>query len=76
MDANYLTMTFDQLMERQSFISKKYTAAYNAGSNQEAMNQMLSHLESIRSAMFEIGYKQRFTAEKGDNDPFKDSICP
>lgn len=66
-------MTFDQLMERQSYISKKYSAAYASG-NPEILNQILSHLEAIRQAMYEIGYKQRFDESEKD-DPFKDSIA-
>jgi hypothetical protein len=73
MDANYLSMTFDQLMERQRFITKKYNAAYMGGANHEVMNQMLSHMEAIKQAMYEIGYKQSFAASDND-DPFKDSI--
>jgi len=70
----YLNMTFDQLMERQTFISKKYNAAYSAGGNPEVLNQLLAHMEAIRQAMFEIGYKQSFNASNND-DPFKDSIA-
>lgn len=73
MDANYLSMTFDQLMERQQFLTKKYNMAYSSGASQEVMSQLLSHLEAVRHAMWEMGYKQSFEASKG-NDPFKDSI--
>jgi Spy/CpxP family protein refolding chaperone len=74
MDPNYSAMSFDELMERQRFITKKYNAAYMGGASHEVMNQMLSHLEAIRQAMWEIGYKQSFEANK-DSDPFKDSIA-
>lgn len=74
MDPNYSTMSFDELMERQRFITKKYNAAFSGGASQEVMTQMLSHLEAIRQAMWEIGYKQSFEANK-DSDPFKDSIA-
>ena len=67
-------MTFDQLMERQTFISKKYNAAYTSGGNQMVLNQLLAHLEAIKQAMYEIGYKQSFDASN-NNDPFKDSIA-
>lgn len=66
-------MTFEQLMERQRFIAKKYNAALAAGTNPEVINQMLSHMESIRQAMWELGYKQQFDSSKKE-DPFGDSI--
>jgi len=75
MDPNYSAMTFDQLMERQRFITKKYNAAYMGGANHEVMNQMLAHMEAIRHAMWEIGYKQSFEASNKDSDPFQDSIA-
>ena len=72
---NYLAMSMDQLMERQKLIHKKYTAALNAGANPAILNQMIGHMESIRQAMWEIGYKQSFDQEnKNSTDPFKDSI--
>lgn len=72
---NYLDMTMDQLMERQKTIYKKYIAAANAGTNQEVLNQILEHMEAVRNAMWEQGYKQSFYAqERVDGDPFKDSI--
>lgn len=74
MDPNYLSMTFEQLMERQQFLTKKYNAAYNGGASQDVMNQLLGHLDAVRHAMWEMGYKQSFEASKG-NDPFKDSIA-
>jgi hypothetical protein len=74
MDANYLSMTFDQLMERQQFLTKKYNAAYSGGASQEVMTQILAHIDAVRHAMWEMGYKQSFEASKG-NDPFKDSIA-
>jgi hypothetical protein len=73
MDSNYLLMTFDQLMERQQFLTKKYNMAHNGGASQEVMSQMLSHLDAVRHAMWEMGYKQSFNASNSD-DPFKDSI--
>lgn len=66
-------MTFDQLMERQQFLTKKYNTAFNGGASQEVMSQLLSHLDAVRHAMWEMGYKQSFNASN-DNDPFKDSI--
>ena len=74
MDPNYSAMSFEELMERQRFITKKYNAAYMGGASHEVMNQMFSHLEAIRQAMWEIGYKHSFEANK-DSDPFKDSIA-
>ena len=73
MDPNYLSMTFDQLMERQQFLTKKYNTAFNGGASQEVMSQLLSHLDAVRHAMWEMGYKQSFK-DSNDNDPFKDSI--
>jgi len=73
MEIDYLSMTFEQLMERQRMITKKYNAAYSGNASQEVMNQMLGHMDAIRLAMFEIGYKQSFAAGSND-DPFKDSI--
>ena len=73
MDVNYLSMTFDELMERQRMLNKKYNAAYAAGASQEVMSQLLGHIEAIRQAMWEMGYKQSFK-DSNDNDPFKDSI--
>lgn len=66
-------MTFDQLMERQQFLTKKYNMAFNGNASQEVMSQLLSHLDAVRHAMWEMGYKQSFNASN-DNDPFKDSI--
>lgn len=72
---NYLDMTMDQLMERQKVIYKKYMAAANSGTSQEVLNQILEHMEAIRNAMWEQGYKQSFYAqERTEGDPFKDSI--
>lgn len=73
MDIDYLSMTFDQLMEKQRMISKKYNAAYSGGASQEVKNQILNHMDAIRQAMYEIGYRQSFAASDSD-DPFKDSI--
>lgn len=75
MDSNYLDMTMDQLMERQKFIYKKYTAAVSGGASIAVLNQMLEHMEQIRVALWELGYKESFRhAEKQDQDPFRDSI--
>ncbi len=61
-------------MERQQFLTKKYNTAFNGGASQEVMSQLLSHLDAVRHAMWEMGYKQSFNASNGD-DPFKDSIA-
>ena len=63
MNTEYLSMTFEQLMERQRYISKKYGAACGAGSNQDVIDQMLLHMDAIRNAMWELGYKQQFDQE-------------
>ncbi len=60
-------------MERQQFLTKKYNMAFNGNASQEVMSQLLSHLDAVRHAMWEMGYKQSFNASN-DNDPFKDSI--
>jgi len=73
MDPQYLTMTFEQLMEKQRFIAKKYNVALSAGANPEVINQMLAHMEAIRHAMWELGYKQQFDTTNKD-DSFGDSI--
>jgi hypothetical protein len=73
MYSRYYTMKFDELMEHQRMITKRYNAAYGGGASQEVMNQMLGHMDAIRHAMWELGYKQSFEANK-DSDPFKDSI--
>ena len=73
MTTEYLTMTFEQLMERQRFIAKKYNAALAARTNPEVINQMLEHMEAIRHAMWELGYKQQFDSSNKE-DPFGDSI--
>lgn len=73
MNTEYLTMTFEQLMERQRFIAKKYNVAVAAGTNPEVINQMLAHMEAIRHAMWELGYKQQFDSSNKE-DPFGDSI--
>jgi hypothetical protein len=73
MYSRYLGMTFDQLMEQQRIVTKKYNAAYGGGASGEVMSQLLEHMDAIRNAMWEIGYKQSFEASK-DSDPFKDSI--
>jgi hypothetical protein len=72
--SNYYSMTFEQLMEQQRMISKKYNAAFRAGASQEVMNQMLGHMDAIRHAMWELGYKQSFDASN-NGDPFEDSIA-
>lgn len=73
MSPEYLTMTFEQLMERQRFIAKKYNVAVAAGTNPEVINQMLAHMDAIRHAMWELGYKQQFDSSNKE-DPFGDSI--
>jgi hypothetical protein len=73
MNVDYLSMSFDELMERQRVLNKKYNAAYAGGASQEVMSQLLQHIEAIRQAMWEMGYKQSFK-DSNDNDPFKDSI--
>lgn len=73
MTTEYLTMTFEQLMERQRFIAKKYNTALAARTNPEVINQMLEHMEAIRHAMWELGYKQQFDSSNKE-DPFGDSI--
>ena len=74
MYAKYYTMNFEQLMEQQRVISKKYNSAFQGGASQEVMNQMLGHMDAIRHAMWELGYKQSFD-KGGDGDQFKDSIA-
>jgi len=72
---NYSAMTMDQLMERQKLIYKKYSAAVAAGASADVVNQMITHMDQIRQALWEIGYKQSFDAQnKSESDPFKDSI--
>lgn len=66
-------MTFEQLMERQRFIAKKYSAALIAGSNPTVINQILEHMGMIKQAMWELGYKKQFEST-AKNDPFDDSI--
>lgn len=73
MNIDYLSMTFDQLMEKQRMLTKKYNAAYSSGSSMEVMAQLQTHLEAIRQAIWEMGYKQSFKEADG-NDSFNDSI--
>ena len=73
MYSKYYGMTFDELMEQQRLITKRYNAAFGGGASHEVMNQMHGHMEAIRHAMWEIGYKQSFDASN-NSDPFKDSI--
>jgi hypothetical protein len=73
MYSRYYTMSFDELMQQQNMITKRYNAAFSSGASQEVMSQMLGHIEAIRHAMWELGYKQSFEANK-NSDPFKDSI--
>ena len=73
MYSRYYTMSFDELMQQQNMITKRYNAAYTSGASPEVINQMLGHIEAIRHAMWELGYKQSFEANK-NSDPFKDSI--
>lgn len=75
MENDYLNMTMDQLMERQKLIYKKYTAAVNSGVSLGVLNQILDHMEQIRVALWELGYKESFRqSEKQEQDPFRDSI--
>lgn len=67
-------MTFEQLMERQRFISKKYNAALAGKSSPATLNQLLLHMEEIRQAMWELGYRQQFELAAKKEDPFGDSI--
>lgn len=72
---NYVTMTMDQLMEKQKLIYKKYSAALAAGASADIVNQLVTHMDQIRHALWEIGYKQNFDAQNNkESDPFKDSI--
>ncbi len=72
----YSEMTMDQLMERQKFIYKKYTAAVNAGASAQVLDQILMHMEEIRTAIWEIGYREGFKVQdQQEQDPFKDSIA-
>jgi hypothetical protein len=72
---NYVNMSMDQLMERQKLIYKKYMAAVQGGASAVVLDQMVAHMDQIRHALWEIGYKQSFDAQnKNDSDPFKDSI--
>lgn len=68
-------MNMDQLMERQKLIYKKYAAAMAGGASPDVVNQLVAHMDQIRQALWEIGYKQTFDAQnKSESDPFKDSI--
>lgn len=72
---NYVNMSMDQLMERQKLIYKKYMAAAQGGASQVVLDQMIGHMDQIRQALWEIGYRQTFDAQnKNESDPFKDSI--
>lgn len=73
---NYQDMTMDQLMERQKLIYKKYTAAVNSGVSLGVLDQLLDHMEQIRVALWELGYKESFKMQnQQEQDPFKDSIA-
>lgn len=75
MENDYLNMTMDQLMERQKFIYKKYSAAVTGGASAAVLNQMLEHMEQIRVALWELGYKESFKMQnQQEQDPFRDSI--
>jgi len=74
MEVDYLSMNFDQLMERQRFLTKKYQMAVASGASGEILQQLLFHTDAVRNAMWELGYKQSFVASNKNNDPFKDSI--
>jgi hypothetical protein len=69
-------MKFEELMVQQTLISKKYNSAYQGGASQEVLSQLLGHMEAIKQAIWEMGYKQSYAAsENRDNDQFKDSIA-
>ena len=69
-------MKFEELMVQQTLISKKYNAAWQGGASQEVLSQLLGHMEAIKQAIWEMGYKQSYAAsENRDNDQFKDSIA-
>lgn len=73
---NYHDMTMDQLMERQKFVYKKYVAAVNGGASAEVLDQMVEHMDQIRTALWELSYKESFKLQnQQDQDPFKDSIA-
>lgn len=75
MYSKYYTMKFEELMQQQTLISKKYNAAWQSGASQEVMSQLLGHMEAIKQAIWEMGYKQSYEAsENKDSDQFKDSI--
>lgn len=75
MYSKYYSMKFEELMQQQTLISKKYNAAWQAGASQEVMNQLVGHLEAIKQAIWEMSYKQNYEAsENKDSDQFKDSI--
>lgn len=62
-------------MERQKLIYKKYMAALQGGASAPVLEQMITHLDQIRQALWEIGYKQTFEEQNNrESDPFKDSI--
>ena len=73
MYSKYYTMSFEELMTQQNLVTKRYNAAFSSGASHEVMTQMLGHIEAIRHAMWELGYKQSFEANK-NSDPFKDSL--
>jgi hypothetical protein len=75
MYSKYYSMTFDELVKQQTLIAKKYNAAWQGGASVDVMNQMLGHMEAIKHAIWELGYKQSYQAsENKDGDEFKDSI--
>lgn len=76
MYSKYYSMKFEELMVQQTLISKKYNSAYQGGASQEVLSQLLGHMEAIKQAIWEMGYKQSYAAsENKDNDQFKDSIA-
>jgi hypothetical protein len=76
MYSKYYSMKFEELMVQQTLISKKYNAAWQGGASQEVLSQLLGHMEAIKQAIWEMGYKQSYAAsENKDNDQFKDSIA-
>lgn len=77
MSTDYYAMTFDQLLERQRVLTKKYNLAYNSYASPEVMEQMLIHLDSIKQAMWELNYKETMRVQgdrENGKDTFDDSI--
>lgn len=76
MYSQYYAMSFDELLKQQTLVAKKYNAAWQSGASPDVMNQMLGHMEAIKHAIWELGYKQSYQASENKNgDEFKDSIA-